>query len=72
MYDADIVDPYPERKDPPSKWYVDPHCAVIAVESDTPCVPRKPEVERPNPLISLSPKESEVSPFFIKNPGSRK
>ena len=56
MYDANIEDPYPERKGPPSKWYVDPHCAVIAPESDKPRNPRKPDVERPNPLISLSPK----------------
>ena len=72
MYYALIEAPYPERKDPPSKWYSHPHCVVIAVESKMPEVPLKPKAERPNPLTSLSLKLVEVRPFFIKYPGSEK
>jgi len=48
--------PEAERNGPPRRWYCEPHYAVIALESEDPILPLKPEIDNPQPLISLSPK----------------
>jgi hypothetical protein len=55
--------PEAERNGPPRRWYCVPHYAVIAVESEDPILPLKPEVDNPQLVISLSPKFDEVNPF---------